>query len=849
MGEVYRGRDTRLDRTVAIKVLPSTLAADAQFRDRFDREARAISQLAHPHICTLHDVGTEHGTAFLVMEFLDGETLFDRLKRGPISIEQALPIAMQVADALAAAHRSGIVHRDLKPGNVMLTKTGAKLLDFGLAKTAAVSAASAVEVTAMPTTPAAMTAQGTIVGTFQYMAPEQIEGNDADARTDIFAFGCVLYEMLTGAKAFAAKTHASLIGAIMHAEPASLVSRAPLVSPALDRTVRKCLAKDPDRRWQSAADVGDELRWIAERGVEARLAPSESSSSPSRVPWVIAAATTLTAFTIAAWAVVRKPAEETRPVRFTIAMPDGWALGTSQAPMAVSPDGTRVAFEAVRPIGRSLIWVRSIDSVDSRPLPGSDGGIMPFWSPDSQDVGYYAAGELRRTSTTTSESQVICTTASLPMGAAWGRNRTIVYGSLAGLWKVSVDGGTPDRFTTTASDEGSLGRPWFVSDDRLVFNAGARGLMLGSMDGSHHEIASGAHPFFSIVDDDLLFVRGQTLMRQGLTADRSRTIGDASILLAHVDKFFATAKVLAYTPVRQGGTDELRWFDRTGKPDGVLGQRGDFSNVELSPDTTHLSVAVLDPGAAVRHIWIYDSVRGVPQRLTFGPAESRTAIWSPDGRRILFNRRAPRTGVGSVLANDLFVKAVDGAGGEAPVLVDGFSKDPLSWSADGRFVLYRASGLNTGNDLYAMPMGGGTAKPEPVTATQYDEPDGRISPDGQWVAFSSDESGQMEIYAARFPNAAGRLRISANGGTHPRWRRDGRELFFLSTDGRLAAVDVSMTGATMHVGETRTLFAVHTPTQPGFQYDVTPDGQRFVVITDVAPPPPLTVLVNWRAAR
>jgi Tol biopolymer transport system component len=849
MGEVYKARDSRLDRIVAIKVLPDALAADAAFRERFDREARAISQLTHPNICTLHDVGEQDGTAFLVMEFLDGETLFDRLQKGALAIEQALPFAIQIADALAAAHRAGIVHRDLKPGNVMLTRTGAKLLDFGLAKAGTVTSTAPGAMTAMPTTPAAMTAQGAIVGTFQYMAPEQIEGHEADARTDIFAFGCVVYEMLTGAKAFSAKTHASLIGAIMHAEPAPLASRTPLTSPALDRTVRKCLAKEPDRRWQSATDVADELRWIAE-GRAGSDAPT--AGLPRRallLAWIVAAAATITALAVAGWAVRKTPADHAAgSVRFTIAMPDGWALGTSPGPLAVSPDGSRVAFEAVRTIGPSQIWVRALDGLDTRPVPGSDGGILPFWSPDGQDVGYYVAAELRRTSLATGESQVICATTSMPMGVAWGSNRTIVYGSVSGLWKVSADGGVPALLTTAKTDEGAHSRPWFLSDGRhLVFNAFARGLMVGSVDGpEHREIVSGGHGVFSLIGDELLFVRGQALMRQPLKPDTSAAVGDATIVLARVDKFFATTFVLAYAPVRQGGTDEMRWFDRAGRPLGVLGQRGDFSNVELSPDGSHVSVAALDPTAGVRTIWVHDSARGVPQRLTFGRGESRTAIWSPDGKTILFNRRLPRTGAASNIAIDFFVKAADGSGRETPVLVDGISKDPLAWSADGRYVLYRASGQRTGNDLYALPMDG-NAKPQPVTTTQYDEQDGRIAPDSQWVAFSSDESGQMEVYVAQFPSGAGKLRISASGGTHPRWRRDGRELFFLSTDGQLMAVDVSATGTAMRLGETRTLFAVHPPTQAGFLYDVTPDGQRFLVITDVAPQPPLTVIANWRS--
>jgi len=848
MGEVYRARDSRLNRDVAIKVLPADVAADHDRLARFEREAQVLASLNHPNIANIYGVDDSSGTPALVMELLDGPTLADRIAKGPIPLDEALPIAIQIADALATAHRAGIVHRDLKPGNVMLTRTGAKLLDFGLAKAAAVIGATP-GVTAMPTTPAAMTMQGAIIGTFQYMAPEQIEGHEADARTDIFAFGCVLYEMLTGATAFAAKTQASLIGAIMHAHPAPTGTLASAL-PALDRTMRKCLAKAPDARWQAAADVADELRWIAEVGAGSTASTSHAPRRQGILPWAVASMTTIAALAVTVWALSRGPDEfrSGAAVRFTIAMPDGWVIGTSQAPIAVSPDGSRVAFEAIRMTGPSQIWVRALDAVESRPVTGSEGGRQPFWSPDGQDVGFYATLELRRTSLATGESQLICTTSSGALGSAWSANRTIVYGSPSGLWKVSPDGGTPTQLISATREDGPFNRPWFLPDGRhLLFSAFGRGVALGSVDSAEHRlIAPGPHGIFSVVDHELLFVRSQALVRQQLKDDASGTIGEPKTVLARVDKFSATPTVLAYVPVGQGGTDELRWFDRTGKPLAGLGGRGDFSNVELSPDGSRVLVGALDSAAGVRNIWVYDSARGLPQRLTFGPGDSRTAIWSPDGQKVLFNRRLPQAGGTSNIAIDFFLKGADGSGPETPVLVDGVSKDPLAWSSDGKYVLYRASGQKTGNDLYTLPMSG-EEKPAPVAMTPFDEQDGRIAPDGRWFAFSSDESGQMEIYAAQFPSGVGRLRISSSGGTHPRWRRDGRELFYLSSEGRMMAVDVSVVDAALRVSEARMLFAAHTPTKPGFLYDVTPDGQRFLVITDVAPQPPLTVITNWRA--
>jgi Tol biopolymer transport system component len=856
MGEVYKARDTRLDRSVAIKVLPSELAAEPQFRERFDREARAISQLTHPNICTLYDVGNQDGTAYLVMELLDGQTLATRLAKGAIPADEALAIAIQIGEALAAAHRAGLVHRDLKPGNVMLTKTGAKLLDFGLAKPSGVTLTTPAGMTAMPTTPAAMTAQGAIVGTFQYMAPEQIEGRDADARTDLFALGCVMYEMLSGRKAFEGKSHASLIGAIMHAEPPSLTTVSPLMSPALDRIVRKCLAKDPEARWQSARDFVDELRWIAD---STGRAPASSVSKPRRaravLPWGIAAVTTIAAVGTGALAVRRSPPEGAASViRFVIPMADGWALGRAPAPLAISPDGRHIAFQAVMVNGTSQIWLRSLDSAESHAVQGTEGGDMPFWSSDSQWIGYYlrSSQQLRKAPLVGDQTQLIGEAAN-PLGATWGPDGSIVYGTTRGLRRVPAGGGTSVALTTVQSREGSShDRPWFLRDGRhFLFNAFAIGLMLGSLDvPAYRETVLGGVGIgvYSVVDDDVLFQRGQTIMLQHLNPRALTAAGEPTPLMSGVAMFYATPSVLVFQPSRVGGTDELRWFDRGGKAQSVLGERGDYSNVELSPDTSHVAVATRDPRANIRNIWIYDSARGIPQRFTFGAGDERTAIWSPDGKTILYNRRLYRAGGSSSIGIDFYTKAADGSGDESPLLVDGISKDPLSWAPDGQHLLYRASGEGTQNDLYVLPMSG-DRKPTPFSVTPFDEQDGRISPDGRWVAYSTDETGQMEVYVSRFPSGGGKARVSVAGGTHPRWRRDGKELFYVSNDSLMMAANVTPASDAVRVDGTRALFSVHTPFQPGYVYDVTPDGQRFLVITDVGVQPPLTVVTNWRAGK
>jgi Tol biopolymer transport system component len=877
MGQVYKARDTRLDRVVAIKVLAPDLAADPEFRQRFDREARAISQLSHPNICTLHDVGQHDGTAFLVMELLDGQTLADRLSgvgrassEPGLQVPEALTIAIQIGEALAAAHRAGLVHRDLKPGNVMLTKVGAKLLDFGLAKHGAGRAGQAggvigsvrpqPDLTAMATTPPAMTAQGMIVGTFQYMAPEQIEGHDADARSDIFAFGCVLYEMLAGRKAFEGKSHASLIGAIMHADPpilTSLMTPSPLATASLDRIVAKCLAKDPDARWQSARDLADELKWIAGPGA-APPASSTVVSAPapvvksSRLVWAagtIAAIATLAAVAmgLALAAARRAPDRPAVSARFTIAMPEGWTINSATAPAgaaALSPDGKYFVITGTVRDETPGLWLRAIDAVEVRRIPHTEYGTLPFWSPDSQSLGFYdtATRQLKRTTINGDAVSVICE-ATNPQGADWNRDGVIAFAANSGIMRVDASGGTPVLVARRGAGQPSLYAPQFLSDGRrFVYAVFGTGAYVSLLDGTDQKIVANAptQPM-AIVGDDALFVRGATLVSQRLDTAKLALVGEPVSVLSGVSVFSVTPTVLAYGPPR-ASADELRWFDRAGQRIGLLGDRGDYSNLELSPDGSRLAVAMMDPRVRTRDIWVYDVTRGIRQRFTFSDAEERTAVWSHDGAHLLYNVR----GKGGTL--DFFQKPADGSGVEEPVLVDGLSKDPLGWSPDGSHLLYRVTGGSTGNDLLALPASG-DRKSIPISTTPFDEQDGRISPDGGWVAYATDESGQTEVYVAKFPSGGGKARISVAGGTHPRWRHDGRELFYVSLDSKLVSVDVSVTASEVRVGGSRPLFAIPAPRQFGYNFDVTANGQRFIVINDVSVTPLPVVVTNWKSQK
>ena len=848
MGEVYKATDTRLDRAVAIKVLAPALATDPQFRERFDREARAISQLTHPNICTLYDVGEHEGTAYLVMELLDGQTLQQRLTGGGLPIDVALSFAIQIGEALASAHRAGIVHRDLKPGNIMLTRSGVKLLDFGLAKATA-SAQASGGLTMLPTTPAAMTAQGTIVGTFQYMAPEQIDGQEADARTDLFAFGCVVYEMVTGKKAFEGKTQASLIGAIMHAEPPPLAAVSPVAPAVLDRLVHKCLAKDPDARWQSARDLVDELKWIADGGVRTPAAAVAAQSPTGRawLPWTIAAAATLAAL---GFAVVgqRRPAPATvaHATRFTVRLPEGWSLAPTLAAIAVSPDGTNIVFSALNRNDVSQLWLRPLDAIEARPIPNTEGASGAFWSPDGQWIGFInrTTKQLKKTDLNGVRSQVICDQVS-PLGASWSGDGIIAFGSTAGIQQVPVSGGTPTPVTKPVPGDGNHLGPTFLPDGkRFLFVIFGRGLFVGSLDGAApRSVTRNVTDIYRLMDDQLLTVRGRALVSQHLDLRTLALTGEpASVANEDILGFSTSASVLAYQPRRDGGVHELNWFGRAGGPARPLGDRADYSNVELSPDGTRVAIAILEPRSRTRDIWIYDVARAIRQRFTFGAGDERTPLWSPDGKRLLFNARS------TTVALDFFQRPADGSGREEPVLVDGVSKDALSWSADERYLLYRATGATTNNDLWVLPTFG-DRKPFPFAMSLFDEQDGRIAPDGRWVVYSTDESGQMEVYAARFPGGGAKTRISTAGGSHPRWRRDGKELFYLSLDNKMVALDIDLAADGLRIGDAHALFTVHPPTQPGYVYDVTADGQRFLVNTDVGAIPPLTVVTNWTTAR
>ncbi len=861
MGEVYRARDTRLDRTVAIKVLPAHLADEPELRERFEREARTIASLNHPHICTLYDIGRQDGIDFLVLEYLEGETLAQRLLKGPLPLEQVLQYSIEIADALDKAHRKGVTHRDLKPSNIMLTKAGTKLLDFGLAKLRK-EAAPATPLSELPTADDAITAQGAIVGTLRYMAPEQLESKEVDARTDIFAFGAVVYEMATGKRAFEGKSQASIIGAIMSSEPLPMSSLQPMTQPALDRLVKKCLAKEPEKRWQAASDVCDELKWIAEGGSQAG-GPGlivTHRKIRKRLVWLVAAVLLVAALTLGAFAYFRRVPEETQAVRFFVSPPGSLAgFGTTTsgttAPVAVSPDGHRVAFVAMSMDGRYLLWVRSLDTLTAQALAGTEGASSPFWSPDSRLLGFFAGGKLKKIEASGGPPITLCD-APNNRGGAWSRDGVIVFNpaNLVALQKVSASGGVPTAATVLGQGETAHMRPSFLPDERhflyRAYTGSAAGpIYLASLDSSERKFLLNADSQNVLyTQGHLLFLRETTLVAQPFDARGLVLTGDAFPIAEQIQTtginppygVFSTSEngVFGYQ-TGTGGAANLVWFDRTGKQASVLGEPAAYSDLELSPDGKRASVSISD--GKQRDIWIYDVAHGLRTRFTFDPADELQSFWSPDGSQVVFNSR--RKG-----HLDMFQKASSGAGSEDVLLEDNLDKYPVSWSPDGRFILYDSIGSATGLDLWVLPLSG-DRKPVPFLTTKFNEAAGQFSPDGRWVAYNSDESGKNEVYVTPFPGPGGKWQISTGGGALPRWRHDGTEIFYLAPDNKLMAAAVNGKGSSFEVGAVKPLFETRAVAGLRNRYAVSPDGQRFLINTvpEQAASAPITVVLNWTA--
>ena len=862
MGEVYRAVDTRLDRAVAIKILPPHLAASAGFRERFEREARAISSLAHPNICVLYDVGHQDGTEYLVMEYLEGETLASRLARGALPREQVLRHGIEIAEALDRAHRQGIVHRDLKPGNVMLTKSGAKLLDFGLAKIALTN--SAIAVASMPTAEQPLTAQGTILGTFQYMAPEQLEGQEADARSDIFSFGALLYEMATGRKAFAGKTQASLIGAILKDQPPPVSTVQPLSPPALDRVIARCLAKDPDDRWHSAHDLASELKWIQQGGSQAGVPAPVSARRRwrERTAWTLAAIATIAA-TALAFRVFGPSAPES-PVRFTIDEPPEapWS-GAPMAPFpAISPDGRFVVFHGVKPDSGPTLMLRALETLTAKEIPGTHNAGLPFWSPDSRFIGFVADGKLKRYDTASGTIGNLCDAASFE-GASWNRTNTIVFAPAAGdgLYRVFGDGGTPVPVTKLVAGQTSHRWPYFMPDGRhftFLIQPGNR-VAFGSLDDRAFTelFAADAHAIYSPAGY-LIFARDHALLARRFDPRTGRVSGDV-IPLADAVRAATLNGRATYSVsdngilVFRGGLISLltrvEWYDRSGKPLEEVLSWGENRDIGLSPDGRRLAFhrhEETDGGG----VWIKDLTRGTVSRLTFDASHNFGALWHPDGRRVTYLSTRNKA------SGDIYLTSASGTGDDVALLTSPELKNWPSWSRDGRYLIFEQTNSASQRDIAVLDTT--THKVSLYIHGVAREIHPEFSPDGKWVAYVSDESGRYDVYVQPFPASGDKWPISTAGGVHPRWRGDGKELFFLALDRTLMSVEVLASGDQFSASVPKPLFktrATFFGGGPSTQYrvfEVAPDGQRFLIDEEgntdrERPRDPLTVVVNWTA--
>ena len=872
MGEVYRARDTRLDRSVAVKILPAHLADRPEAAERFEREARTISSLNHPHICHLHDVGEQDGVRFLVMELLEGETLSDRLRRGPMPLDQVLRYGAEIAEGLDTAHRRGVVHRDLKPGNIMLTKTGAKLMDFGLAKGMSAAKPVSVELTATLTSSHAtpLTQQGTILGTFQYMSPEQVEGKEADGRSDVFSLGAVLYEMVSGKRAFEGKTMVSVAAAILEKEPESIHAIQPVTPPALERAIKKCLAKDPDARWQSAGDLASELKWIAEASASAVVAQPATSTRPSRLPWAIAAVA-VAVIAAVALAALHYGVRDARPVVRTQIASSGKLdfnfVGDNAGPPVISRDGLHIVFSG-RAQGKQQLFLRSLDSLTPQPIPGTDDATFPFWSPDSHSIGFFADGKMKRMDIGGGPAIIICD-APIGRGAAWGSRGTILFAPQFGspIYQVPATGGTPTAVTRLTDKYTTHRWPMFLPDGQhflyLAANhtaptAGETAVFWASLDGKQNKMVLLSPSNALYASGYLLFVRQNALMAQPFDPASGELQGQATVLNDEVQvdnsvwrgTFSASENgIMIYQPGSASTRMQMTWFDRHGGKIGNLGEPDDYYQVELSPDGKKAAAAV---GANTYVLWIYDTERNTRTRLTFGNDVYLTPIWSHDGKQIAY-----MSGVaGGGWQESIRVKAADGSGEEKKLLdlgaYAGLQDGLNDWSPDGHYLLYvtGTTSVGTGTDIWVLPLVG-DRKPFAYIAAPGNQGYAQFSPDGRWVAYSSDESGQFEVYVAPFPWTGAKWQVSNGGGVLPRWRRDGKEIFFARLgSASLFGAEVNGHGSSFEGGEVHTLYNVNnlSPNKAGQQYAVTSDGQKFLQLTTGNTGNlPLNVIQNWTA--
>ena len=871
MGEVYRARDTRLERTVAVKILPKEMSADAARKQRFEREAKTISGLNHPNICVLHDVGSQDGVDYLVMECVEGETLAKRLEKGPLPLMQVLKCGAQIADALDKAHRSGVVHRDLKPGNVMLTASGAKLLDFGLAKPA--STATLATLTMVTPAQAPVTQEGMVVGTILYMSPEQVEGKEVDGRSDIFSLGAVLYEMVTGKRAFEGKSQLSVASAILEKEPAPITSTKPLTPPTLDHAIQKCLAKSPDERWQSASDLASELKWAGESGDGGTRGTAGAPRRELRL--VIWAALTLVtmALTIAATYYATRPAPESTLMASVIPPPGVYADNAGRiGPPQISPDGKRIAFvgcktelAATSMLGNKTcsIWLRVLTSSEAHELPDTSGAYYPFWSPDGRAIAFFADGRLKRVAPEGGPVQVIGD-APDARGGSWGRFGTIIFAAArtSPISRVPADGGaqatvTQAKPTPEPTQAVSNRWPQFLPDGQhFLYVYSPNGactelseLRFASLDGKQDVSVMKTCSSAAFANGRLLYWRDGNLVAQPFEPRTGVLSGVPIAIVEHAsfDPLFSIVEFsvsaegkLVYMTGDAALNRQLQWYDRKGGLLGTLGEYSHYKGVSISRDGSRVAADTISVKES--KILILDA-RGTRTLMTLNNSFGASPTWSADGREIYFisNPDGPQ---------DIYVRAADGSG--EPRAIVKFEKNMLgalflALSPDGKYLAYTAViDSARGNDIYTVALSG-DRRPHPFLNTLARETAPEFSPDGKWLAYESDGTGRNEAYITPFPGGGAQYQVSTGGGERPVWRRDGKEIYY--REGlRLMAVEVKARSDTLELSPPTFLFELAAGNLNGRYYDVAPDG-RFLANTSplTAKAQSFSLVVNWPA--
>lgn len=869
MGEVYRARDSKLGREVAIKILPQRFSSDPSRLSRFEKEARSASALNHPNIITIHEIGEIDQISFIVMELVEGQTLRQLLNSGPLPIRKVLDFAVQIAEGLAKAHSAGIVHRDLKPENLMITKDGfVKILDFGLAK---LLPPVGSELNASDAQTTSRTTAGVVLGTTVYMSPEQARGETVDFRSDQFSFGSILFELVTGKRAFQRSSSVDTLSAIIRDDPDAISAITPSTPAPLRWMIERCLMKNPDERYASTKDLARELAYLrnnlgdistGQSAVPTQPVPATAKSS--RTAWAIAVVAALAAI-LAVFAYFHKPEKQATTIRFHIAAPENSTFnfaGRDAGPVTVSPDGTQIAFVATTTDGKKLLFVRKLNTVTPQALNGTNGAAYPFWSADSKNLGFFADGKLKKIAASGGSVQTLCD-APVGRGGSWNQNGIIVFSpSIFGpLYRISADGGSFTQVTSLEKDPGELNHRWpfFLPDQRHFVYLDFRSIVAGQKAGHRVYIGSidneksiflfnANSPVMYAPPGYLVYVRESNLVAVPFDANKLQVTGKARAIAENVQAYPNTASaifsvsqngVLTYQTSHTPAVSQLAWFDRSGKQLSTLGPKGDFEDPAVSNDGKHVAINRIDPQNGITNIWVYESTEDTANRFTFSASFDHHAIWSPDESRIIFD--SERNG-----PSDLYEKNFNGTGSEQLLLHTDEEKVALCFSPDGRFLVYQSTNLKTKGDLWMMPLFG-DRKPIPFLHTDNSELGGQISPDGKWLAYTSDESGRWEVYVTTFPDVSSKWQVSTAGGTQPRWRRDRKGLFYLAADRKLMSVEIKSSG-TFESGAVTPLFATRAKYTGTIAYDVSADGQSFLINTIVSDetPTPLTVVLNWK---